>query len=142
MFSIVQNEEYFELFLDDAPVNLRATSKEALFDLATSILEFLQNSEDVNHYGLRSSQWNSIRNKFVEKHPCCSACGSTKLLNVHHIFPFHEYPEMELEESNLITLCFNCHFLFGHLKNWKSHNPNVVNDSNWFRQKLAHRPQE
>lgn len=86
----------------------------------------------------RSSKWATVRKKFIQKNPVCAACGSAENLNVHHIQPFHVHPELELEESNLITLCGpkgrNCHFLIGHdpdgpwapaKSNWKSSNPSV-----------------
>lgn len=39
----------------------------------------------------------------------CQQCGSTEDLNVHHIMPFAQYPELRFEVSNGITLCENCH---------------------------------
>lgn len=78
-------------------------------------------------FGSRSSEWNRIRLNFIKENPFCAWCKSTKLLNVHHIKPFHTWPELELKKTNLITLCenplFNCHFVLGHLSNWKSYNP-------------------
>lgn len=82
----------------------------------------------------RSSHWYSVRQQFVEDHPRCEACGTTGNLNVHHVKPFHEHPELELEPSNLITLCREHHFRVGHdpdgpwkpkRPNWKASNPLV-----------------
>lgn len=74
--------------------------------------------ESVDHPTLwgepRSSSWASVRRKFVESNPNCVACGSTEKLNVHHVKPFHAHPELELEPSNLITLCREHHFRIGH----------------------------
>lgn len=39
----------------------------------------------------------------------CQQCGSTEDLNVHHIMPFAQYPELRFEVSNGITLCESCH---------------------------------
>jgi hypothetical protein len=51
---------------------------------------------------------------------------------VHHIAPFHLEPDLELEESNLITLCekpgHDCHFVFGHFHDWYDFNPSVRED--------------
>jgi hypothetical protein len=79
---------------------------------------------------IRSSRWPTVRKHFLAKNPVCQVCNSKKNLNVHHIQPFHLQPGLELEESNLITLCeggsINCHFLFGHFCNWKNFNPEVI----------------
>jgi len=64
--------------------------------------------------GDRSSRWTEVRNNFVKKHPVCEACGTSAALNVHHVEPFHVRPELELDESNLITLCREHHFRIGH----------------------------
>lgn len=87
----------------------------------------------------RSSKWNKIRKEHLKKHPTCSVCGGKKSLEVHHIKPFNSHPELELDPNNLITLCeskkngANCHLLFGHLGNYKTINPNSVQDSKiWF----------
>lgn len=82
----------------------------------------------------RSSHWDKIRKQFISKNGGrCAACGSIKNLNVHHIKPFHLYPLLELDESNLIVLCENkslsCHLAFGHLLNWTAWNPDVIEDA-------------
>lgn len=81
----------------------------------------------------RSPQWRTVRKDFIAKHPKCEMCGGTKKLEVHHVKPFHLNPEMELDASNLISLCegdkyFNCHRIFGHLNNFKLINPDVRGD--------------
>ncbi len=94
--------------------------------------------------GKRSAQWPTVRKHHLERQPCCQVCGSDKGLEVHHIRPFHLHPKLELDPANLITLCEGtrggCHFLFGHLENWHSFNPNVVSDAAAWREKIAHRP--
>lgn len=63
-----------------------------------------------------------------------------KDLDVHHILPFHERPELELAEDNLATLCRGCHYLFGHFKDWKSWNVTVIADTEEYRRKRGSRP--
>jgi len=93
----------------------------------------------------RSPKWDSIRDAFIEKHKKCSVCGSTKNLEVHHIVPFSENSELELEESNLIILCeskkygVNCHLFFGHLGNYKVSNPEVLKDVMDWNKKFLYR---
>jgi len=42
----------------------------------------------------------------------CVACGSTETLEIHHIMPIMRSSIKELdEESNLVVLCNNCHYL-------------------------------
>ena len=65
----------------------------------------------------RSPQWDNVRDEHVLNNPTCAACGSIKRIQVHHIQPYHLYPELELEPTNLITLCMDveeCHLLLGH----------------------------
>lgn len=72
----------------------------------------------------RSPEWPALRAAWVERNPTCRCCGRRENLNVHHVRPFHLFPELELEESNLITLCeggpVNCHYLAGHgARGWR-----------------------
>lgn len=80
----------------------------------------------------RSLRWPALEKKFKKENPKCAACGSRKKLNVHHKKPFHLYPELELDPTNLITLCMDptteCHIKLGHGGNFKAYNPTVVED--------------
>lgn len=95
----------------------------------------------------RSTRWPSVRRKFIKNNPCCAVCGASKgKLEVHHIVPFHIDKELELDPSNLITLCENmndgvsCHLLFGHLGSYRSYNVNVRKDASLWAKKLKQRP--
>lgn len=99
-----------------------------------------------NKYGWehkRSSLWPKVREEHLKTSPNCVVCNSVELVEVHHIKPFHENPELELEASNLITLCeskkhgVNCHLFFGHLGNYKLNNPNVKEDSSAWNLKFS-----
>lgn len=87
----------------------------------------------------RSPKWTMVRNAHLDKYPECAACGSTEDLNVHHIQPFHQFPELELEPSNLITLCRPHHFNLGHRRNWKDWNPYVKEDAALLRKQKYER---
>lgn len=94
---------------------------------------------------VRSNQWPKVREAHLELHPVCELCGGKKKLQVHHKLPFHLHPQLELDPTNLITLCegigsVNCHLFFGHLGNFKSYNANVVDDSKEWNTKMANRP--
>lgn len=93
-------------------------------------------------YG-RSSRWAKVRAEFLKENGRCAACGTDKDLEVHHIIPYHLDPTTELEYTNLITLCGKrCHFIFGHLCDWKSWNTDVIEDCKKYNDKLIHRPYE
>lgn len=87
----------------------------------------------------RSSEWDKVRDKAVKDHPYCAACEGKTILEVHHKKPFHLYPELELEPSNLIVLCRRDHFAFGHLFDWHAYNPNVDEDVISWRYKIKGR---
>lgn len=90
----------------------------------------------------RSVHWHYIRDQFIEDNPYCEACGSSEKLQVHHIIPFSNRPDLELVDSNLIVLCMSineCHFLLGHGGSFKTYNPHVSQDARNFRnQEDAH----
>lgn len=74
----------------------------------------------------RSPQWSTLRKNFLRENPKCKACGSTVSLQVHHVRPFHIDPALELDHTNLITLCMSkneCHLRLGHGDNFKAFNP-------------------
>lgn len=85
----------------------------------------------------RSGAWPRVRREHLEREPACVACGRSKDLEVHHIQPYHETPELELDDGNLVTLCADpCHLVFGHLLNYKRANPFVREDAAKYRQRL------
>lgn len=91
----------------------------------------------------RSAMWYNMRKAFLQLHPSCSACGSTEKVDVHHIIPVHVSPDMELAESNLITLCEssgNHHLWAGHLGDFHSWNIYVREDSEILKRKIGDRP--
>lgn len=94
----------------------------------------------------RSPRWPTVRKQHLAQHSSCAVCAGTAKLEVHHIRPFHLHPELELDPSNLVTLCeagkggANCHLLFGHLGNYKSFNTSVLSDAFTWHSKIAARP--
>lgn len=83
----------------------------------------------------------------MRDHPNCAACGDTKNVEVHHKVPVHVARSLELEPTNLITLCEDgadgfpgCHFRLGHLGNWFNYNRNV--DKQAQDELLLHYPKE
>ena len=88
----------------------------------------------------RSPKWGGVRKEYLKKYPKCACCNSIKRLNVHHIRPFHLFPDLELVLENLISLCKNCHIVVGHLDNWASFNITVRTDAAYMNKKVRRRP--
>jgi len=92
----------------------------------------------------RSNKWASVRRDFLILNPACRVCGKKgsflKPLEVHHCIPFSEDKSKELNFENLITLCREHHFLFGHLMNWKSWSEDVKIDAKLWYYKITNRP--
>lgn len=93
----------------------------------------------------RSGKWAAVRREYLQTNNRCAACGYHKKLQVHHKKPFHLYPELELDSTNLITLCdtrgsLNCHVTFGHLGYYRSYNQDVDSDAAIWRSKFSNRP--
>ena len=85
----------------------------------------------------RSPRWRRVRDEFVRSNPFCDACGRTKDLEVHHVEPFRLRPDLELDPQNLCVLCAEpCHFVHGHLLNWKKSNPHVREDAARYRKRV------
>lgn len=105
-----------------------------------------RNHESKTRGKKRSGRWPSVRRAHLKKNGSCAVCGGTKFLEVHHIRPFHDHPELELDLANLITLCenvrggLNCHLFFGHLGSYQSCNLEVVSDAVVWSQKIKGRP--
>lgn len=90
----------------------------------------------------RSPEWPRVAQEHLLHEPACVACGyKGRGLQVHHIKPFHLYPDLELDPRNLITLCEvkgrDHHLLIGHLDDWESYNPNVREDTHRFHRESA-----
>jgi hypothetical protein len=91
----------------------------------------------------RSSKWKKVRNDYLMRNPKCEVCGLTTKTEIHHKVGFAIDPSLELEESNLITLCenkkygINCHLLIGHLGSYKKINPSVESDAVYWNSKLS-----
>jgi len=91
----------------------------------------------------RSNLWPKVRREHLKNHPHCSVCGKIESVVPHHIKPFAQFPELELDSSNLVSLCesagMNCHITFGHLGNFRFFNPHVLVDIEIWRRKIIER---
>lgn len=71
----------------------------------------------------RSPKWPAVRRACLKAHPKCECCGHDATA-VHHVQPFHVYPDRELDPLNLAAVCDKCHFTIGHPCNWQRWNAN------------------
>ena len=60
----------------------------------------------------------------------CIVCGGTIRLQAHHKYPFHLFPNLEMDERYWRPLCegdhrLNCHLLVGHGGDFSGFNPLV-----------------
>jgi 5-methylcytosine-specific restriction endonuclease McrA len=84
---------------------------------------------------LRSPKWREVRNNFLLENSLCEACG-VKAEIAHHILPYHLYPKLELDTSNLIVLCDECHLVLAHLKSFRRFDPDIKEVARLFRKKV------
>ena len=93
-------------------------------DGTQALLAFLAN---------RAPRWPKLRREHLEREPRCAACGTKEGVVPHHVVLVSVDPRMELEPTNLITLCesktHNCHLIWGHLLDWSKGNPHVRADA-------------
>jgi 5-methylcytosine-specific restriction endonuclease McrA len=83
----------------------------------------------------RSHEWGRVRKEHLAIFSDCEACSSREKLEVHHIEPFHLFPDKELDKNNLITLCKSCHLVIGHLRDYQIYNRQIRLDCSTFRLK-------
>lgn len=56
----------------------------------------------------QSAEWRKLSKRLLQERKYCEFCGEYAT-DVHHIRPAADYPELALDESNLIVLCKACH---------------------------------
>ena len=91
---------------------------------------------------LRSSGWYQFRKIHIKKECCyCGRKGTfLKPLQLHHLRPFHLFPEDELNPDNVETFCNECHLREAHLMSYKSFNINVKEKAKIMREEIKNRP--
>lgn len=99
-----------------------------------------QSSEDETLLQILHSEieWRRARNLYISHHNKCEMCGINTKLEVHHVVPYHVSVELRYSQHNLITLCHECHFRFGHGRNWKKSNPGIRSLAATATENLSH----
>ena len=93
-------------------------------------------------FGGRSSQWSRMRKENIKDY--CEMCeqkgGLLRPLELHHILPFHNHPELELDVTNFITACRHCHLRYCHLGSFQSFCADIREQAALWRTKRKNRP--
>jgi len=110
----------------------------------TRFVRLLREILGIDLLGGRSSKWSTVRREFLASNPTCAVCGKKGTLlspnEVHHLQSFATHPELELEISNLRTVCREHHQWFCHLGNWASINEEAEIDLKVWEGKVKNRP--
>lgn len=85
----------------------------------------------------RGSEWREVRNNHIEEQPWCQCCGRHTQLEVHHYIPWHLAIDLRTDPRNLVTLCRECHFRYGHFSHWKDYNPDLKEHIEYMRKHVA-----
>lgn len=88
----------------------------------------------------RSSKWPALRAAHLKVQPECQFCGADEEIEVHHVVPVFRCAEMELDSTNLISMCRPCHYAVGHLSSWQSFNVTVREDCRKWQIRRKNRP--
>ena len=66
-----------------------------------------EDRKESNRFYQRAA-WKKLRRSHIEREPSCRKCGAAGAV-VDHIVPRSIRPDLELELSNMQTLCHSCH---------------------------------
>lgn len=75
----------------------------------------------------RSGKWPAFLRDFLKAHRQCEGCGRAAATG-HHRRPFHLFPDLELDPSNIAAVCVGCHWVICHCGDWKLYVPTVRAD--------------
>lgn len=73
-------------------------------------IERLQSLESKTAKIRQSKEYKEFRKRILKRDNYqCVMCGEIENLQVHHIKPVKDFPELIMEENNAQTLCLICH---------------------------------
>lgn len=67
-------------------------------------------SKSANDPLYNTRKWKNLRASHLETNPECAVCGTTELLQVHHIKKPNGNEDLFYDADNLMTVCRRCHF--------------------------------
>lgn len=72
----------------------------------------------------RSGNYHHWREAILKRDDyACQCCGRSKSLEVHHLYPYSERPDLRLDGDNGVTLCKECHKRYHYLYDIDQVNP-------------------
>ena len=75
-----------------------------------TILKLIKENREPYDGLLNSPEWNKKRSKILQRDKsCCSKCGKTSNLQVHHKYYLWNAEPWQYDDDALITLCAGCH---------------------------------
>jgi hypothetical protein len=79
--------------------------------------------------------WNNYKKYFLKKyHPLtCAICDTHEKRELHHIKPFKDNHNLFQDDSNIIVLCREHHFTYGHMRNWQYENDTLLENLQNYR---------
>lgn len=75
-------------------------------------------------------QW---REAVINRDKVCQCCGGDKHLEAHHIFSWHDYPDLRVDVDNGVALCSFCHHRYNSYFGHKGTGIGIVKYLNKFR---------
>jgi 5-methylcytosine-specific restriction protein A len=91
------------------------------------MIDFIKNLFVDRTFGAsRSPRWASFRREHIKDK--CEVCRKGHFLELHHIKPYHLFPEEETNSDNVVTVCRSCHFSWCHFFSWKKFNSQIKSD--------------
>ena len=57
----------------------------------------------------RGGRWHKASVAYRKAHPICEYCNKRAAVEVDHVKPWHEYPKLRYDTSNLKSTCHDCH---------------------------------
>lgn len=87
------------------------------------VIHLIQNGVhplDIDQIMLRVIKINDkqkLRRALLDHHDTCELCGCKKKVELHHINPKRDYPDLEFDINNLMVLCRDCHDIVHNRRN-------------------------
>lgn len=69
----------------------------------------------------RDPRWHRASRAYLKSNPSCVCCGQAAT-TVHHVVPVSRDKDLEMVSENWAAVCARCHFVVGHVCDWRDVN--------------------